>query len=219
MNWFVINPSLVLGPQLPSSRRRIMQPRLWLIRHGETEWTLSGAHTGATDIPLNEMGRREASALKDRLMGRTFALVLTSPLSRAHETCNLAGYGAVARIEPDLVEWRYGDYEGRTAQAIRSEVPGWSIWRCGVPNGEGISEVASRAERVIRHALRADGDVALFGHGHILRILAARWLELPPEGGSRFALGTAAISILGYEHDVRVITHWNIDGNISMTGV
>jgi broad specificity phosphatase PhoE len=190
-----------------------MASQLWLIRHGETEWTVSGAHTGITDIPLNESGRRQASALRDRLMGRTFAQVLTSPLSRAHETCDLAGYGAAAQIEPDLMEWRYGDYEGRTAQAIQKEVPGWSIWCCGVPNGERITQVAARAARVIRRALRADGDVALFAHGHILRILAASWLELPPECGKLFALGTAAVSILGYERDVRVMTRWNTNGS------
>jgi len=186
-----------------------MPSQLWLIRHGDTEWTLSGAHTGSTDIPLTEAGRRQALKLKQSLAGRRFALVLASPLSRARETCNLAGLGGAAQIEPNLVEWRYGDYEGRTTAQIHADAPGWSLWRSGVPNGEQIAEVASRANCVIRRALRADGDVALCGHGHILRILAACWLELSPESGRLFALDPAAIGVLGYEHDVRVISRWN----------
>ena len=186
-----------------------MPSQLWLIRHGETEWTLSGAHTGSTDIPLTDAGRRQALKLKEALAGRRFALVLSSPLSRARETCNLAGLGGAAQIDPNLVEWRYGDYEGRTTDQIHAQAPGWSLWRSGVPNGERIAEVASRASCVIRQALQADGDVALFGHGHILRILAACWLELPPESGRLFALDTAAIGVLGYERDVRVMSRWN----------
>lgn len=189
-----------------------MPSQLWLIRHGETEWTLSGAHTGSTDIPLTDAGRRQALKLKESLAGRRFALVLTSPLSRARETCNLAGLGAAAQIEPNLVEWRYGDYEGRTTDQIHAQAPGWSLWRSGVPNGERIAEVASRANCVIRRALQADGYVALFGHGHILRILAACWLELPPDSARLFALDTAAIGVLGYERDVSVISHWNVRG-------
>ena len=189
-----------------------MPSQLWLIRHGETEWTLSGAHTGSTDIPLTDAGRRQALKLKESLAGRRFALVLTSPLSRARETCNLAGFGEAAQIEPDLVEWRYGDYEGRTTNQIHVQAPGWSLWHSGVPNGERIAEVASRANCVIGRALQAAGDVALFGHGHILRILAGCWLELPPESARLFALDTAGIGVLGYERDVRVISHWNIKG-------
>ena len=159
--------------------------------------------------PLTDAGRREALKLKESQASRHFALVLTSPLSRARETCNLAGFGGAAQIDPNLVEWRYGDYEGRTTAQIHAEAPGWSLWRSGVPNGEKIVEVASRATCVIRRALRADGDVALFGHGHILRILAACWLELPPGCARLFALDTAAVGVLGYERDVRVISHWN----------
>jgi broad specificity phosphatase PhoE len=189
-----------------------MPLQLWLIRHGETEWTLSGAHTGSTDIPLTDAGRRQALKLKQSLAGRRFAQVLVSPLSRAQETCNLAGFGGAAQIEPNLVEWRYGEYEGRTTAQIQAKAPDWSIWRSGVPGGEQIAEVAARANCVIRRALREDGDVALFGHGHILRILAACWLELPPEGGRLFALDTAAIGVLGYEREVRVISRWNANG-------
>lgn len=139
------------------------------------------------------------------------SLVLASPLSRARETCDLAGFGEAAQIEPNLVEWRYGDYEGRTTNQIHAQAPGSSLWRLGVPNGERIAEVASRANCVIRRALEADGDVA-FGHGHILRILAACWPDLPPESARLFALDTAAIGVLGYERDVRVISHRNIKG-------
>jgi broad specificity phosphatase PhoE len=189
-----------------------MPSQLWLIRHGETEWTISGAHTGSTDIPLTDAGRRQALKLKQSLAGRRFALVLASPLSRAQETCSLAGFGRAAQIEPNLVEWRYGEYEGRTTAQIQAAAPDWSIWRSGVPGGERIAEVAARATCVIQRALQANGDVALFGHGHILRILAACWLELPPEGGRLFALDTAAIGVLGYERDVRVISRWNANG-------
>lgn len=196
-----------------------MPSQFWLIRHGQTEWTLSGAHTGSTDIPLTDAGRRQALKLRESLAGHGFALVLTSPLSRARETCNLAGLGEGAQIEPNLVEWRYGDYEGRTTAQIHAEAPDWSLWRSGVPGGERIAEVASRANCVIRRALRAGGDVALFGHGHILRILAACWLELPPECARLFALDPAAIGVLGYEREVRVISHWNASPTCEMTNV
>jgi len=165
-----------------------MSGELWLIRHGETEWSLSGAHTGRTDIPLTDAGRRQALGLRDYLAERQFAVILTSPLARALETCELAGYGERAEIEPRLVEWDYGDYEGRTAAEIHKDAPGWSLWSCGVPNGETIEEVAARADSVIARALEAAGDVALFGHGHILRILACEWLRLPPSRGGLFAL-------------------------------
>ena len=186
-----------------------MPSQLWLIRHGETDWTLSGAHTGRTDLPLTDTGRGRALKLRESLAVHRFALVLISPLSRARETCNLAGLGRIAQIEPNLVEWRYGDYEGRTTAQIQAEAPSWSLWRSGVPNGEKIAEVASRANCVICRALRADGDVALFGHGHMLRILGARWLGLAPECGRLFALDTAAIGVLGYDRDGRVISRWN----------
>ena len=182
---------------------------LWLIRHGETEWSRSGAHTGVSDIPLTAAGRDEATALGHYLEPRQFALVLVSPLGRARETCRLAGYPD-AQIDADLREWDYGDYEGLTTPEIQAGRPAWSLWTDGVPNGETIDQVAARAERAIARALPVEGDVALFAHGHILRVLTARWLGLPPEDGSLFALGTAAVSTLGYEHQSRVVTRWNL---------
>jgi len=182
---------------------------LWLIRHGETEWSRSGAHTGRTDLPLTEAGRERAAEIGRQLRGHEFALVLTSPLERARETCRLAGFGDAAQLEPNLQEWDYGDYEGRTTSDIKKEVPGWDLWTSGVPNGETIQHVAARAQAVIDRALRADGDVALFAHGHVLRILTACWLALPPDCGRLFALSTASISTLGYERETRVITRWN----------
>jgi probable phosphoglycerate mutase len=187
---------------------------LWLVRHGETEWSLSGAHTGRTDIPLTAAGRSKAAAVGRYLAGRHFELVLVSPLQRASETCRLAGYGN-ALVDPDLCEWDYGDYEGRTTQQIQAGRPGWSLWTDGVPNGETVTQVGGRAERVIARALAVPGerDVALFAHGHILRILTARWLGLPPADGRLFALGTAAISTLGYERETPVITRWNLSAS------
>ncbi|MBZ5620310.1 MAG: histidine phosphatase family protein [Acidobacteriia bacterium] len=188
--------------------------QLWLARHGETEWSKSGAHTGRTDLPLTDAGRANASAMAPFLAGRRFCLVLTSPLSRARETCRLAGLGDAAEVDPNLSEWDYGDYEGRTTADIQKEVPNWSLWVSGVPHGETIDQVAARAESVMARALRVDGDVegdvALFAHGHILRILTACWLGLPPQAGRLFALGTASLSTLGYERDTRVITRWNL---------
>lgn len=186
-----------------------MSIELWLIRHGETEWSRSGAHTGRTDLPLTDGGRRKAAAVGRRLGGRPFALVLTSPLQRARETCRLAGYGDVAQIEANLCEWNYGDYEGRTTADIRKEAPDWNLWTCGAPHGETIEQVAARAQAAIGRATRTGGDVALFAHGHILRILTARWLDLPPADGRLFALDTASLSVLGYERDARVIRQWN----------
>jgi len=183
---------------------------LWLIRHGETEWSRSGAHTGRTDLPLTPAGREKAKAIAQALSGHSFALVLTSPLERARDTCALAGFGDAAQLEPNLQEWDYGDYEGRTTVQIREKVPNWSLWDQGFPNGETIDQVAARAGAVIARALTANGDVALFAHGHILRILTARWLALPPADARLFALSTASISTLGHEHETRVITRWNL---------
>ena len=188
---------------------------LWLIRHGETAWSLSGAHTGRTDIPLTDAGRENAAAIGRYLEGRRFALVLVSPLERARETCRLAGMETTAIIDPDLSEWDYGDYEGRTTADIQAENPGWSLWTDGVPCGETVEQVGARAERVIARVLgavgdRTDQDVALFAHGHILRILAARWLGLPPRDGRVFALGTGSVSTLGYERQTPVIIRWNL---------
>jgi probable phosphoglycerate mutase len=194
-------------PIMPSPNS---DPEIWLIRHGETEWSLSGQHTGRTDLPLTAAGVREAEELGRYLAKRPFALVLTSPLQRAHETCNLAGYGGVAQIEPDLCEWDYGAYEGRTSAQIQESVPGWTIWTSPVPQGETIQQVAARASRVIERAAKAGGHVALFAHGHLLRILTACWLGLPPDAGRFFALGTASVSVLGYERETRVIARWNV---------
>ncbi|HET9521029.1 MAG TPA: histidine phosphatase family protein [Candidatus Limnocylindrales bacterium] len=185
------------------------QPRLFLVRHGETEWAASGRHTGWTDIPLNDRGRRQAKQLKERLDEETFALVVSSPLSRALETCRLVGLGDHAVIDPDLREWDYGAYEGLTTDQIRREIPGWTIWSDRVRDGEPIATVAARLDRVIARALEADGDVALFAHGHALRILAARWLGLEPAAGAMFELSTATISRLGWERERRVIELWN----------
>ncbi len=183
--------------------------QLWLIRHGETEWSRSGAHTGRTDIPLTQEGERKAAALGEVLRGQAFALVLSSPLARARDTAWIAGYPAAIQ-DPDLREWDYGGYEGRTTAAIRAERPDWSLWRDGVPGGETIDDVAVRARRVLARAQAAGGDVALFAHGHLLRILTACWLGLPPDAGRLFALGTASVSILGYERETPVIAMWNL---------
>ena len=187
-----------------------MLQSIWLIRHGETEWSRSGAHTGGTDIPLTDAGRENALAVGRWLAGRSFSLVLVSPLSRARETCKLAGYGDVAQVDDNLREWSYGDYEGRTTADIRKDRPGWFLWRDGVPNGETVEQVAARAETVLKRAQEAGGDVLLFAHGHVLRILTARWLDLPPDCGRLFALGTGTVSKLGFERDTHVITEWNV---------
>jgi broad specificity phosphatase PhoE len=184
--------------------------QLWLIRHGETEWSRSGAHTGRTDLPLTEGGCARAKELGKLLHGRSFGLVLSSPLSRARETCRLAGYGDAMQLEPNLHEWDYGDYEGLSTARIRQRRPGWSLWVDGVPNGETVEQVGERARAVIQRATSSPGDAALFAHGHILRILSACWLDLPPDDGRLLGLDTASVSILGYEHDTRVIRLWNL---------
>ena len=188
---------------------------VWLVRHGETEWSLSGQHTGRTDIPLTAVGRHQGEALGRHLANRAFALVLTSPLGRARETCRLAGYGDVAEVTDDLREWNYGIYEGRTTPDIRKTEPGWSVWTHPILQGESVEQVGERARRVIDRAAAAPGDVALFAHAHILRILAACWLGLPPVAGRLLALGTASISILGYERETRVISAWNQDWRLA----
>lgn len=189
-------------------------PELWLIRHGETEWSATGRHTGRTNIPLTAVGERQAAALGRRLASRSFALVLISPLTRAVETCRIAGYGDVAQFTDDLLEWDYGAYEGRTTADIRTEVPGWTIWTGNPPGGETIGQVGRRVATVIDQATAAGGDVALFAHGHVLRVLAACWLGLPPGAGRLLALGTASLSVLGYERETRVITTWNQDWHL-----
>jgi broad specificity phosphatase PhoE len=184
-------------------------PTLWLLRHGETAWTVLGRHTGRTDLPLTPRGEAEAVALGRRLHGRSFGLILTSPLVRASDTCRIAGYGATATRESDLQEWDYGIFEGKTTAEIRVGEPNWTIWEAGAPGGETPDEVAARADRVIARALAVDGDVALFAHGHLLRVLAARWVGLPPAAGGSLALDTASLSVLGLERERRVIRHWN----------
>lgn len=183
---------------------------LWLIRHGETEWSAAKRHTGRTDVTLTSMGERQATALGRVLADREFTSVLCSPLRRARQTCELAGYGAVATVTDGLLEWDYGIYEGRTTEEMRQEEPGWSIWSTSVPKGESLEQVGQRAHGVIDQALLAKGDVLLFAHAHILRILTACWLGLPPEAGRLFVLRTASISVLGYERETRVITQWNV---------
>ncbi len=183
-----------------------------LVRHGQTAWSVSGQHTGATDIPLTDEGRGHAEALGTRLAGWTFARVFSSPLARAVETCQLAGLGDRADIVDDLREWDYGEYEGRRTADIRLERPGWGLWHDGVPAGETVEEVGRRADRVIEAARQAGGAVALFAHGHVLRVLGARWVDLPPVEGARLALSTASISVLGWERETAVIERWNDPG-------
>jgi broad specificity phosphatase PhoE len=178
-----------------------MLPSVTLVRHGETEWSASGKHTGRTDIPLTEEGERKAKGLRERFKGVKFDRVFTSPLQRARRTCELSGFGEVAKGDPDLLEWNYGDYEGRKSSEILAERPGWLLFRDGCPNGEQPADVALRADRVIARLRAADDQAIVFSSGHILRVLAARWLGLPPSGGRLFMLSTASVSVLGYEHD------------------
>ena len=180
-----------------------------LVRHGPTEWSVSGRHTGKTDLPLTEDGRAAAASLRERLAGYEFTTVLTSPLLRARETAELAGLGDRAEPEADLREYDYGDYEGLTTDQIREDRPGWYLWRDGVPDGETPDQVGARADRAIARALEPGGDAVLFAHGHILRALGARWIELPAAYGGHLSLGTAAVCELGLERDRRVIKLWN----------
>lgn len=186
-------------------------PVVYLARHGETAWSITGQHTGLTDIPLTERGERDARRLGERLRGLTFAKVLTSPLQRASRTCELAGFGTVAEVDKDLVEWDYGAYEGRRSAEILAERPDWDLFRDGCPGGESPEQVGARADRVVSRVRAIAGDTLLFSSGHILRVLAARWLDLPPGAGRLFLLGTAGLSTLGYEHSRArpVIRLWN----------
>ncbi|MDR3647638.1 MAG: histidine phosphatase family protein [Acidimicrobiales bacterium] len=183
--------------------------RLVVVRHGATEWSQSGRHTGRTDLPLLDEGRRQARELGSRLADHDFALVLTSPLRRARQTCALAGFGPVARECDDLREWDYGDYEGRTTDEIRAKRPGWSLWRDAVPGGETARQVGDRADRVIEAVRVQDGDVLAFAHAHVLRVVAARWVGLPATDGALLTLSPATISVLGWERDVAVVERWN----------
>jgi broad specificity phosphatase PhoE len=180
-----------------------------LVRHGETEWSRDLRHTGRTDIPLTEAGREQATMLRAPLSQWSFVRVYSSPLSRARETCELAGLGERAELTEALLEWDYGEYEGITTKEIREERPDWFLWRDGCPGGETAEDVGARVDPLIAELKGAEGDVALFAHGHILRILAARWLGLPPQDGKLLALSTATLSALGYERETEVIRRWN----------
>jgi broad specificity phosphatase PhoE len=191
-------------------------PEVYLARHGETAWTITGQHTGRTDIPLTARGEQNALSLRQRLNGVTFAKVLVSPLSRARRTCELAGFGDTGEVASELHEWDYGDYEGRRTADIRQERPGWDLFRDGGPGGESVAAVGARADRVIARLRAVDGHVLLFSHGHFLRVLAARWLGLPAGDARLFVLSTAALSILGYEHTLEepAIRLWNDDRHV-----
>ncbi len=191
-----------------------MGVELWLVRHGETAWSLSGAHTSRTDIPLTEHGRRRAEELRDFLKGTEFAKVLVSPMQRARVTCEIAGFGAQAVVEPGLMEWDYGESEGKTTKEMRAKYnkPDWSVWNDPIVGGETVEHVGERADAVIARALEgvAEGaKIALFAHAHILRITAARWIGLGARGGRLFGLGTGSVSVLGWEREQRVISRWN----------
>jgi len=189
-----------------------MQPQerqFYLIRHGETEWAREGRHTGRTDIPLTETGRDQAGFLQPVFEDVTFEAILSSPLQRALETAKLAGLGHRVELLDDLREFDYGDYEGITTAQIRQKVPGWTVWSHGCPNGECAADVRQRADRIVVRLHQATGHVAIFSHGHFLRVLVARWIDLPPESGRHFLLGTSTLSILGFEHEYTVVKTWN----------
>jgi broad specificity phosphatase PhoE len=192
-------------------------PEIYLARHGETAWTLTHQHTGRTDIPLTERGERNARSLGQRLRGLRFGKVLTSSLVRATRTAELAGFGGVALADPDLMEWDYGRYDGKTTAEIRNENPDWSLFRDGCPGGETVAAVGARADSVIARLRNLDGHVLLFGHSHFFRVLAARWLGQFPADGRLYFLGTASLSILGYEHslDEPVVRLWNDDRHVT----
>jgi broad specificity phosphatase PhoE len=199
-------------PSLPDSspaEAGSVPPRLVVVRHGATAWSRSGRHTGRTDVPLLDEGRIEAEEIGRRLAGHEFALVLTSPLARARQTCALAGFGGQARECDDLREWDYGQYEGKTTEEIRAERPQWSLWRDGAPGGETAQHVAGRADRVIEMVRAGPGDVLAFAHAHLLRVVGARWVGLPARGGAYFTLDPATISVLGWERDTAVVNRWN----------
>jgi probable phosphoglycerate mutase len=183
---------------------------LWLLRHAETEWSKAKKHTGLTDIPLTDAGREAARAMRARLAGHPFAAVFVSPLQRARETAELAGLGDRAQVREELLEWDYGAYEGLTTAEIREERPDWFLWRDGVPEGERAADVGARVDRIIAEVLGVDGDVAIVAHGHVLRVLAARWVEQDPAFGARLALETAGIGRCGFERETRVLTGWNL---------
>jgi probable phosphoglycerate mutase len=189
-----------------------MAQQVFLVRHGETEWALTGQHTGHTDIPLTERGREQARLLCAELSQHEFAAVFSSPLSRALDTCRLACLGDQCETADDLMEWDYGEYEGLSTADIRTRKPKWSLWLDGAPNGETAADLGARADRIVKEIRALEGDVAIFGHGHLSRVLAARWIGLAPVDGRLFALDPATISILGYERETPVIQRWNDPG-------
>ena len=202
----------VVSPTTGERRpRRVSTGQTYLVRHGETAWTVSGQHTGITDLPLTSGGRRLAGLLKPVLLETAFSLVLSSPLERARATCELAGLGRHAQVDRDLIEWNYGEYEGLTPAQIHERAPGWMLFRDGCPGGERPEDVGVRADRVIARVREVDGHIALFGHGHIFRVLAARWLGLPVTAGSYFMLDTATLSILSYYRGIPSLKRWNAD--------
>jgi broad specificity phosphatase PhoE len=186
-----------------------MSGELWFVRHAETAWSKSHRHTGRTDIPLTDDGRAHAATLAERMGGRRFAAVFSSPLSRARDTAMIAGYGDQVQLRDDLLEYDYGDYEGITTAQIRETRPDWYLWRDGAPNGEMPDDVGARADRIIAEALEVDGDVALFAHGHVLRVIGARWVQEPASFAGRLGLDTGALCRLGFERETRVIWTWN----------
>jgi probable phosphoglycerate mutase len=186
------------------------EPRVVLVRHAETEWSRSGRHTGRTDIPLTDHGRAVARSLRPRLAHERFDAALTSPLRRARETSELCGFGERAQARAELLEWDYGDYEGLTSEQIHEQRPRWSLWRDGCPGGESPAQVGARADRVIAELRALPGRTIVFSHGHMLRVLGARWIELDPAGGARLGLATGALSALGYEHQLPILARWNL---------
>ena len=187
-----------------------MADQLYIVRHGETEWSRSGRHTSRTDLPLTEAGRAQARAAADTLAGIGFALVLCSPLLRARETCRLCGFEQAAELCDELHEWDYGDYEGLTSAEIRERAPDWDLWTDGCPGGESPAQIGARLDRLLARVIATDGDVLCFAHGHVLRVLAARWCELDVAVGARLALATAGVGVLGHEHETRVLERWSI---------
>ena len=187
-------------------------PEIYLVRHGETEWSLCGKHTGRSDIPLTANGEAAARRVGSRLEGKSFDAVWSSPSQRARNTCELSGFGAAASVKDDLAEWDYGAYEGITTKEIHASRPGWQLFRDGCPNGEVAKDVGARADRIISELRQANAPILIFSSSHFLRVLGARWLGLPSTDGARFILDTASISVLGYEHDVAepVIRRWNV---------
>jgi broad specificity phosphatase PhoE len=185
------------------------QMEVVLVRHGETQWSRDGRHTGRTDVPLTDEGRSQAGRLGDALADWSFTRVLASPLARALDTCRLAGFGDRAELSDALLEWDYGEYEGETTAQIRELRPRWNLWRDGCPGGEAVADVGARVDPLVSELKASEGDVVVFAHGHLLRVLAARWAELPPEAGARFWLATATVSVLGFERETAGFRRWN----------